>query len=63
MSFRTITNDYIALTNSILPRRTRYDRRNPGASPHDIKTVKYFIKGVIRGYSTGKKEPSIYTIL
>jgi len=62
MSFPT-TKYCTTLTDGLLSRWTRYVRRNPGASPHDIKTAKHFIEGVVRGCSAGKKEPSMYTML
>ncbi|KAL2044986.1 hypothetical protein N7G274_002761 [Stereocaulon virgatum] len=40
-----------------------YERRIPGATPYDRKTAKHFMEGVVRGCCTGKKEPSMYTML
>jgi hypothetical protein len=63
MSFPTNAKYCTTLTDGVLSRWTRYVRRNLGASPHDIKTAKHFIEGVVRGSSAGKKEPSMYTML
>ena len=63
MSFPTTTKYCTTLTDRVLSWWTRYIRRNPGAHPHNIKTVKHFIEGVVRGSSAGKKEPSMYTML
>lgn len=49
--------------NRMLVLWDEYNRRNPGTSPHDMKTAKHFIEGVVRGCSAGKKEPSMYTML
>ena len=63
MSF-LITTKYCTIhTDRVLSRWTRYVKRNPGASPHDIKTAKHFIEGVVRGSGAGKKKPSMYTML
>ena len=63
MSFLTATKHGTAHADCLLSRWPRYNTRNPGASPHDIKTAKHFIEGVVRGCSAGKKEPSMYTML
>lgn len=63
MSFPTTMKFFTILTDGVLSQWTRYDRRNPGASPYDIKTAKHFIEGVVCGCSAVKKEPSMYTIL
>jgi hypothetical protein len=57
MSFPTTTKYCTTLTDGVLSWWTRYDRRNPGTSPHDIRTAKHFIEGVMRGCSADKKEP------
>ena len=63
MSFPTATKHDTTHADYLLSRCPRYSTRNPGASPHDIKTAKHFIEGVVRGCSAGKKEPSMYTVL
>ena len=63
MSFLTATKHCTTHADCLLSRWPRYNTRNPGASPYDIKTAKHFIEGVVRGCSAGKKEPSIYTML
>ena len=44
-------------------RWNRYERRNLGASPCEIKTAKHFMKGVVRGCCAGKDEPFMYIML
>ena len=63
MSFPTATKHGTTHADCLLSRCPRYSTRNPGASPHDIKTAKHFIEGVVRDCSAGKKEPSMYTEL
>ena len=63
MSFPISTKHGTAHADYLLSRWPRYNTRNPGASPHDIKTAKHFIESVVRGCGAGKKEPSMYTIL
>ena len=63
MSSPNTTKYCTTLADGVLSRWTRYVRRNPRASPYDIKTAKHFIEGVVRGCSAGKKEPSMYTML
>jgi len=43
--------------------RNRYERKNPGASPHDLRTSKHFIEGFARSCKNGGEGVSIYYIL
>ncbi|KAK4697290.1 hypothetical protein P7C71_g770, partial [Lecanoromycetidae sp. Uapishka_2] len=41
--------------NRMLALWDEYERRNPGASPHHLKTTKHFMEGVVRGCCTDAK--------
>lgn len=41
----------------------RYERRNVGANPCDLRTAKHFMESIVRGCSAGRKGASMYTML
>ena len=63
MSLSIATKFCKILTDCVLFCWNRYKRRNPGASPHHLKTTKHFMEGVVHSCCAGEKESSMYYML